>query len=181
MCQSDDGHPDITDNEVANEAVDDWQTRFKDAEMAVSRLSARLRGRDQRILLLERALARTVALHHVLEDRLERRLERCSMQLQRDREPDMTDDAPTDPHDKGVIVRLPHLTQTLSQLFDVMWEHWAEWDPERPPKSSTVARAIDARLGLKGQATGEASRSAQTFAAALRPDSVSETDGRHHR
>ncbi|AIO36820.1 hypothetical protein DM39_4222 [Burkholderia cenocepacia] len=103
------------------------------------------------------------------------------MQLQRDREPDMTDDAPTDPHDKGVIVRLPHLTQTLSQLFDVMWEHWAEWDPERPPKSSTVARAIDARLGLKGQATGEASRSAQTFAAALRPDSVSETDGRHHR
>jgi hypothetical protein len=78
-----------------------------------------------------------------------------------------------------VTVRLPHLTRTLSQLFDVMWEQWAQWDTVRPPKSSTVARAIDAKLGLKGQATGEASRSAQTFAAALRPDAVNEADGRH--
>ena len=58
-----------------------------------------------------------------------------------------------------------------------MREHWSEWDPERPPKSSTVARAIDEKLGLKGQANGEASRSAQTFAAALRPDSR-QRDGR---
>ncbi|MBN7129799.1 hypothetical protein [Burkholderia multivorans] len=180
MCQSDDGHSDATDSEVACESADYWQTRFKDAEVTVSRLSARLRGRDQRILLLERALARTVALHHALEDSLEQRLERCSMQIQRGREPDMTSHTPTDPPERGVIVRLPHLTRTLSQLFDVMWAHWAEWDPERPPKSSTVARAIDARLGLKGQANGEASRSAQTFAAALRPDSVNDTDGRHH-
>ena len=78
-----------------------------------------------------------------------------------------------------MIVRLPHLTRTLEVLFDVMREHWSEWEPERPPKSSTVARAIDGKLGLKGQANGDASRSAQTFAAALRPDSVNETDGRH--
>jgi len=82
-------------------------------------------------------------------------------------------------HGSGVIVHLPHLTRTLEALFDVMREHWSEWDPERLPKSSTVARAIDQRLGLKGQVNGEASRSAQTFAAALRPDSVNETDGRH--
>lgn len=176
MCQSDDGHPDAADSEVACGSADFWQTRFKDAEVAASRLSARLRGRDQRILLLERALARTVALHHVLEDSLEQRLDQCSGQP----EPAKTGHIPPDRPDRSVIVRLPHMTRALTQLFDVMWEYWAQWDPERPPKSSTVARAIDAKLGLKAQATGEASRSAQTFAAALRPDAVNETDRRHH-
>lgn len=87
--------------------------------------------------------------------------------------------ASTDEAGSCVVVRLPHLTRTLSLLFEAMWEHWAQWDPERPPKSSTVARAIDAKLGLKGQADGEASRNAQSFAAALRPDSLSDADGRH--
>ncbi|TCG01470.1 hypothetical protein BZM27_54425, partial [Paraburkholderia steynii] len=64
-------------------------------------------------------------------------------------------------------------------LFEVMQEYWSEWEPDRPPKSP-VARALDDRLGLKGQANGEASRSSQTFAAALRPDSVNESDGRQH-
>ncbi|MBN3786562.1 hypothetical protein [Burkholderia sp. Ac-20353] len=180
MCQSDNGHPDTADSEDTAGSVDYWRTRFRDAESAVSRLSARLRGRDQRILLLERALARTVALHHALEDSLEQRLEQCTGQLDGVREPEKTGREPADQPDKGVTIRLPHLTRTLSQLFDVMWEHWAQWDPERLPKSSTVARAIDVKMGLKGQATGEASRSAQTFAAALRPDAVNETDGRHH-
>jgi hypothetical protein len=179
MCQSDDGHLDAVDNEVIAESVDYWRTRSGDAESAVSRLSSRLRGRDQRILLLERALARTVALHHALEDSLEQRLEQCSEQAERIGEPDRSGQVSPDRTGSSVTVRLPHLTRTLSLLFDVMWEYWAQWDPERPPKSATVARAIDAKLGLKGQADGEASRNAQTFAAALRPDSVSDADGRH--
>lgn len=180
MCQSDNGQLDTADNEVIAESVDYWRIRFRDAESAVSRLSSRLRGRDQRILLLERALARTVALHHALEDSLEQRLEQCMEQAEHVGESDRSGQPPLDRVGGGVIVRLPHLTRTLSLVIDVMWEYWAKWDPERPPKSATVARAIDARLGLKGQATGEASRSAQTFAAALRPDSVNDTDGRHH-
>ena len=47
------------------------------------------------------------------------------------------------------------MTRTLAVLFDVMCEYWSEWDPERPPKSSTVARAIDEKLGLKGQPTAK--------------------------
>jgi hypothetical protein len=180
MCHSDDGHLDAVDNEVIAESVDYWRTRSRDAESAVSRLSSRLRGRDQRILLLERALARTVALHHALEDSLEQRLEQCLEQAARADGPDRSEQVSLDQTASGVIVRLPHLTRTLSLVFDVMWEYWANWSPERPPKSATVARAIDAKLGLKGQYTGEASRSAQTFAAALRPDSVNDTDGRHH-
>lgn len=180
MCQSEFGHRDAADSKVFAESVEYWRTRCEDAEVSVSRLSARIRGRDQRVLLLERALARTVSLHHALEDDLEQRLEQYAVVRDGERKSSDRQQASGDGVDCGVIVRLPYLTRTLSVLVDVMWEHWAQWDPERPPKSSIVARTIDARLGLKGQATGEASRSAQTFAAALRPDSVSDADGRHH-
>jgi hypothetical protein len=179
MCHSDSGDLDATDSEVIAESVDYWRTRSMDAEAAVSRLSLRLRGRDQRILQLERALARTVALHHAVEDSLEQRLEQCSERIESVSVSDRPRQASQDQTGSGVMVRLPHLTRTLSLLFNVMWEYWAQWDPERPPKSATVARAIDVRLGLKGQADGESSRNAQTFAAALRPDSLSEADGRH--
>jgi len=180
MCQSENGQLDAASSELLSESVDYWRTRFQDAEVSVSRLASRLRGRDQRILLLERALARTVSLHHALEDSLEQRLEQCLGPDNRVAESGWSGKIPPERSDDGVIVRLPHLTRTLSLLFDVMWEHWGQWDPERPPKSATVARAIDSLLGLKGQSTGEASRSAQTFAAALRPDSVNDADGRHH-
>ncbi|PLZ01889.1 hypothetical protein CY652_14455 [Burkholderia sp. WAC0059] len=180
MCQSEHAHLDTKNSEVFAESVEYWRTRFKDAEATVSRLSIRLRGRDQRILLLERALARTVSLHHALEESLEQRLERSTGRTNCVHELDRSGQVSPGRIGNGVAVHLPHLTRTLSLLFEVMWEYWAEWDSERPPKSSTVARAIDARIGLKGQATGEASRSAQTFAAALRPDSVNDLDGRHH-
>lgn len=180
MSQSDIGHPDLPEEAAASESAEYWRARFENADAHVSRLSARLRGRDQRLLLLERALARTVALHHSLEDSLEQRLEQCLGQIAQATESTASRDVPDRPASSGIVVRLPHLTRTLSALFDVMREHWTQWDPEHPPKSSTVARAIDMRLGLKGQANGEASRSAQTFAAALRPDSVNEADGRHH-
>ncbi|MFM0229703.1 hypothetical protein [Paraburkholderia sediminicola] len=153
-----------------------WRQQAEVSRAAMARLAARLRGRDRRIELLELAIARTVVMHHVWARHLERKLERSPVPAptaQPQRSPAESE------QENGAIVRLPHLTRTLEALFDVMHEHWSEWDPERPPKSSTVARAIDERLGLKGQANGEASRSAQTFAAALRPDSVNETDGRH--
>lgn len=179
MCQSEFDHPGAADSEVFAKSVEYWRTRCEDAEVTVFRLSTRLRGRDQRILLLERALARTATLHHALEDSLEQRLDQCSRSLERATEPDRPVHMSSDRTGSSVIVRLPHVSRTLSLLFEVMWEHWSQWDPDRPPKSSTVARAIDARLGLKAQADGEASRSAQTFAAALRPDSISDSDGRH--
>ncbi|AFT86221.1 hypothetical protein [Paraburkholderia phenoliruptrix] len=156
-----------------------WRRRTDECMAHIARLIARLRGRDRRIERLELAIARTVVMHHVWASRLERKLERLPATSVagpphgRGLVPAETD------HAGGVTVHLPHLTRTLEGLFDVMREHWTEWDPERPPKSSTVARAIDEKLGLKPQANGEASRSAQTFAAALRPDSVIESDGRH--
>lgn len=178
MCHSESSYPRV-DNEVLTESVEYWRTRFENADAIASRLACRLRGRDQRILLLERALARTAALHHALEDSLEQRLEQCSGSSGHAGEPERSAQVPPDNAGSSVTVRLPHLTRTLSLLFEVMWEHWAQWDPERPPKSSTVARAIDAKLGLKAQADGEASRNAQAFAAALRPDSLGDADGRH--
>lgn len=179
MCDSGSSDRHTSGSEVLTESVAYWRTRFEDAEAHASCLACRLRGRDQRILQLERALARTAALHHALEDSLEQRLEQYAGPPEHATEPGRSLPIPSDHVGSSVIVRLPHLTRTLSLLFEVMWEHWAQWDPERPPKSSTVARAIDAKLGLKGQADGEASRNAQSFAAALRPDSLGDADGRH--
>jgi hypothetical protein len=159
--------------------------RVAESKALVLRLTDRLRKRDRRIELLELAIARTVFMHHVWTTHLERKLERFSVSGAEKRANaegparNFTHTATRPESADGVTVHLPHLTRTLEALFDVMREYWSDWDPERPPKSSTVARAIDEKLGLKPQANGEASRSAQTFAAALRPDSVSEADGRH--
>ena len=177
MPESTEDHSDSTRQEDAvDSSVEYWRQEAEASRAAITRLATRLRGRDRRIELLELAIARTVVMHHVWAGHLERKLERSPVPAHntQSRQP------PADSEqENGVIVRLPHLTRTLEALFDVMREHWSQWDTERPPKSSTVARAIDEKLGLKGQASGEASRGAQTFAAALRPDSVIETDGRH--
>jgi hypothetical protein len=120
-------------------------------------------------------------MHHTWAAHLERRLERkfSRVATMQPGDPIAQKDKEIEEGENGLTVHLPHMTPTLAVLFDVMWTYWSAWDPERPPKSSTVARAIDEKLGLKGQANGEASRSAQTFAAALRPDSVNQADGRH--
>lgn len=177
MFESTYDRPDPDRQEVATRFnLEYWRQEAEVSRAAITRLAARLRGRDRRIELLELAIARTVVMHHVWAGHLERKLERLPV-TNSTAQPRR---APAEPgQEDGVVVRLPHLTRTLEALFDVMREHWSEWDPDRPPKSSTVARAIDEKLGLKGQANGEASRGAQTFAAALRPDSVNETDGRH--
>lgn len=72
MCQCDRGGRDLA------ESADYWRTRCRDGEATLSRLSARLRRRDQRILLPEQTLAHTVALHHGLEDSLDQWLMACS-------------------------------------------------------------------------------------------------------
>lgn len=175
-CETSDSQP------AAASSDDECLRRSEEERQAdVRRLTERLKGRDLQIELLERVLVRTVVMHHAWAAHLERRLERKSSRVAT-----MQPDCPVAQKDKekekgenGLTVRLPHMTHTLAVLFDVMWAYWSAWDPERPPKSSTVARAIDEKLGLKGQASGEASRSAQTFAAALRPDSVNQADGRH--
>ncbi|MBL3961005.1 hypothetical protein H3O04_00620 [Burkholderia sp. KCJ3K979] len=164
----------------------DAQGQKEEARALISRLTERLRKRDRRIALLETALARTVLMHHVWTSHLERKLERSSASgtpveasAQGISGGASSIASFADETARGTVVHLPHITRTLDALFDVMREHWSDWDPNHPPKSSTVARAIDEKLGLKAQANGEASRSAQTFAAALRPDSVNELDGRH--
>lgn len=178
MSESTDGQP-VQDaqDQTLNPEPEYWQQRSEELQALIVRLTARLRARDRRIARLELAISRTVVMHHVWAAHLERRLERLPFTATT-----VADDTPSvdAAQEHGVTVRLPHLTRTLEVLFEVMQEYWSEWVPDRPPKSSTVARALDEKLGLKGQANGEASRSSQTFAAALRPDSVNESDGRHH-
>ena len=151
----------------------------EDRRADVRRLTARLKGRDLQIVVLERVLVRTVVMHQVWAAHLERRLERRSSSVAAMQPDNPVTQKENEKGENGLTVHLPHMTHTLGVLFDVMWTYWSAWDPERPPKSSMVARAIDEKLGLKGQTNGEASRSAQTFAAALRPDSVNQADGRH--
>ncbi|MDR8105038.1 hypothetical protein KPB04_25255 [Burkholderia cenocepacia] len=180
MSESNDDrpHPTVLDAD-AQLSVEYWRQQTAESKALISRLTARLRGRDRRIELLELAIARTVLMHHVWTLHLERKLERPSGLGNIPGARDFQCAAGADGRPGSVTVHLPHVTRTLEALFDVMGEFWSDWDPERPPKSSTVARAIDEKLGLKGQANGEASRSAQTFAAAIRPDSLSESDSRH--
>lgn len=178
MSDSTEDLPDPTGQEdAAKLTLEYWRREAEASRAGMARLAARLRGRDRRIELLELAIARTVVMHHVWAGHLERKLERLPVPVVANAQPQQTPAEAV--QGSGVIVRLPHLSRTLKALLEVMDEHWSEWDPEHPPKSSTVARAIDEKLGLKGQVNGEASRSAQTFAAALRPDSVNEADGRH--
>jgi hypothetical protein len=155
-----------------------WRQCAEASQASVQRLMVRLKGREKHIQILERALARTAVMHHLWALHLERRLDRTTAISPIGKRGDASETARSE--EDGVIVKLPHMNATLASLFEVMWSHWSYWDSERPPKSSVVARAIDERLGWKCQANGEASRSAQTFAAALRPDSINETDGRHH-
>ncbi len=156
-----------------------WRQCAEASQASVQRLMVRLRCREKRIQHLERALARTAVMHHIWALHLERKLDRTTAIAPIEKSVD--DSISSIGDGDGVVVKLPHMNATLASLFEVMWSHWSHWDPEHPPKSSVVARAIDERLGWKCQANGEASRSAQTIAAAMRPDSINETDGRHHQ
>jgi hypothetical protein len=80
-----------------------------------------------------------------------------------------------------VMISLPHATATLTGLFEVMRASFGKYDPRNPPKQTVVARDLDERMGWSAQANGEPSRRAQTLAAAIRPDELSESDGRNQK
>ncbi len=81
----------------------------------------------------------------------------------------------------GVSVTLPHITKKLNALFNIMHTHWATYDVRYPPKSVVIASDIDHAFGWMPQKDGSPSRGGQTFAAAIRPDNLSEADPRNQK
>ena len=81
----------------------------------------------------------------------------------------------------GATVSLPHTTEHLRELFRIMREHWTKYDPRNPPKQTVIASEIDKALGWKTGGDGKPSRNADTLAALIRPDEVSEADNRTQR
>ena len=161
--------------------------RAQRAEAELSRLEDRFKLKERQVTELQMALANSTARHYAVEDQLERELERLRATVLPgafiDRFTGMADrpwgDGLGGP-EGGVIVHLPYVTAVLSVLFDAMCVYWKDYDADNPPKSSTVSRAIDERLALRAQPSGEASRSGQAYASAIRPDCIKETDHRHH-
>ncbi len=161
--------------------------RVQRAETEVSRLENQLKSKERQIAELQIALAHSAARQYAAEDRLERELESvratASSAGLADSSTGLVNHSSgggqRDPAG-GVIIHLPYVTAVLSALFDAMYVFWKDYDMDRPPKSSTVARAIDERLDFKAQSNGEASRSGQAYASAIRPDCIKEADNRHH-
>lgn len=158
----------------------DADRRLQRAEAEVRRLSRSLELKDRQICELRKALAHTATLHYSLEDRLQRELD--SLRIMMPEDGSQIQCQPAEPVQPGrtTMVRLPYMTKTLSVLFDAMYTFWADRGDAKEPKSTTVAHAIDDRLGLNSQANGEASRSGQAYASAIRPDWVKDADNRHH-
>jgi hypothetical protein len=157
--------------------------RVERAEHEEIRLSGLLVGAKHELAILERAVETTQQLSHerfesngVLErenetlraniHELQCRLRACCCASK---------------SDDGVTVTIPHLTETFTAVIEVFNAHWAKFDRGRPPKSAVIARALDERMGWKSQRNGDPSRSAQAFAAAMRPDGLRIADGRNHR
>jgi hypothetical protein len=155
------------------------QRRVDQAEAEVRRLTERLRGKDRQLAEMGKALLRTVALHHGIEERQEEELESLRAMIPVWKTCRCVGDGPPE-HSDGITVHLPFITEILSGMFDIMHAFWSGYDENNPPKSSVVAHAIDERLNLRAQPDGEASRSGQTYASAIRPDWLKETDSRHH-
>jgi len=153
---------------------------LRQAEKEVHRLRRLIELKDRQICELRKALAHTATVHFSLEDRLQRELDTLRVMMPDDG-PQMQCRPPgVDEPGRGTVVRLPYMTKTLSVLFDAMYAFWADCDDAKAPKSTTVAHAIDQRLGLSSQMNGEASRSGQAYASAIRPDWVKDADNRHH-
>ena len=80
MCESNESNPgQASDESDAQYELEHWQGKAKESQALIARLTARLRGRDRRIQLLELAIARTAVMHHVWTSHLERKLERLPM------------------------------------------------------------------------------------------------------
>jgi hypothetical protein len=164
-------------NPSANAAPDQ---RLHRAEAEVRRLTRCMEMKDQQLCELRRALAHSATVHCSFEDRLQRELDSLRIMMPVNGLRAHRDKAGDDPPEEGVLIKLPYLTSILAVLFDAMCTFWADCDHDRLPKSATVAHAIDERLGLSSQRNGEASRSGQAYASAIRPDWVKEADNRHH-
>ncbi|HDR8945195.1 TPA: hypothetical protein QDA71_002182 [Burkholderia vietnamiensis] len=157
------------------------QIRLRHAETQIRRLTRCVQLKDEKLRELGKVLANSATAHYCVEERLQRELDALRI--------DMPAEVLSERHGPihgasrggGVIVRLPYLTTILSVLFDAMHVFWGDCDDGRLPKSSTVAHAIDERLGLRAQASGEGSRTGQAYASAIRPDWVKDADNRHHR
>jgi hypothetical protein len=154
--------------------------RLQRAEAEVRRLNSWAEVKERQLCELRRALACLPMVHASFEDcrqqdvgspRIVKPVEAFQAQWTQ---------SSSDQPGPGVVVRLPYVTATLAVLFDAMYTFWADCDHDRPPKSLIVAQAIDERLGFNSQLNGEASRSAQAYASAIRPDWVKEADNRHH-
>jgi hypothetical protein len=156
------------------------QARLRRAEAEVSRLTRCVQLKEQQLSELRKVLAHSATLHYAVEDRQQRELESLRMMIAAEEVETRSGQSWSVASPGSVVARLPYVTTTLSVLIDAMFTFWAECDHEHPPKSSTVAHAIDERLGLSAQSNGEASRSGQAYASAIRPDWVKEADNRHH-
>lgn len=154
--------------------------RLQQAEAEVRRLNKWVELKDRQLCELRKALAHSATIHYSVEDRLQRELDSLRIMMPVEKLHTHRHRSDSDRTEPAIVVTLPFVTSTLSVLFDAMRTFWADCDRDHPPKSTTVAHAIDERLGLSSQANGEASRSGQAYASAIRPDWVKEADNRHH-
>ncbi|WP_321885384.1 hypothetical protein [Burkholderia cenocepacia] len=154
--------------------------RLQRSEAEVRRLTRCMEMKDRQLCELRKALAHSATVHYSFEDRLQRELDSLRIMMPVSDFKGHWGTATGERPDVGMLVKLPYVTSILSVLFDAMCTFWADCDHAHPPKSATVAHAIDERLGLSSQQNGEASRSGQAYASAIRPDWVKEADNRHH-
>lgn len=80
------------------------------------------------------------------------------------------------PPSSGITMTLPHTTRTLEGIFEILRKYWTNYDPENPPKQTTIAEAIDKKLGWTPKSDGTPSRGAETLAVAIRPDPLADAD-----
>jgi len=154
--------------------------RLQRAEAEVRRLTRCIEMKDRQLCELRKALAHSATVHYSFEDRLQRELDSLRIMMPVNGFHEHWGKPASDRPEEGIVVKLPYMTSILSVLFDAMRTFWADCDHDHSPKSTTVAHAIDERLGLRSQQNGEASRSGQAYASAIRPDWVKGADNRHH-
>ncbi|HKU00275.1 MAG TPA: hypothetical protein VJS30_27645 [Paraburkholderia sp.] len=154
--------------------------RLQRVEAEVRRLNNWAEIKERQLCELRRALAYLPMVHAPPEVGLQKDLGSLRIVKPVKEAQAQWTQSSSDETEPGVVVRLPYVTSILSVLFDAMYTFWADCERDRPPKSLIVAQAIDERLGFNSQLNGEASRSAQAYASAIRPDWVKEADNRHH-
>ena len=154
--------------------------RLQRAEAEVRRLTRCMEMKDRQLCELRKALAHSATVHYSFENRLQRELDSLRIMMPVNEFQEHRGKSASDRPEEGIVVKLPYVTLILSVLFDAMCTFWADCDGDHPPKSATVAHAIDERLGLSSQRNGDASRSGQAYASAVRPDWAKEADNRHH-